>query len=336
MTAQTTSSSSGIAAFSGRRIFEVDLMCFMVFLLSLEVAISLTKEHYSRPSRVLHPPLEICILCARNRLGAVSRRNGRYVRLGKAGMDGAIRRHCAELERCNQRGGRMLSVFELLAARTLDLDLAAYFMARISRGASFMVGARPGGAGKTTVMCALLNFVPADTVLTAATGKAMLEGVPATKARQTCFICHEIGPGPYFAYLWGEPLRRYCALSAEGCMLATNLHADDIDEVQMQVCVENGVPQAHFNAFNLLAFLRIDGGGQSPRRRVALGYVSDGQSPHRLVFQDGRGLQPVDTGLDMAYYQECRNFIAHHADGSLKTIEKTRRLVLDFLECYRE
>jgi hypothetical protein len=53
-------------------------------------------------------------------------------------MQNAIHQHCAELERCNQRGGRMLSVFDLLKAGTLDLDLAAYFLARISRGASFM------------------------------------------------------------------------------------------------------------------------------------------------------------------------------------------------------
>ena len=52
----------------------------------------------------------------------------------------------------------MLSVFDLLEAKTIDLDLAAYLMARISKGSSFMVGSVPGGAGKTTVMCALLNF----------------------------------------------------------------------------------------------------------------------------------------------------------------------------------
>ena len=42
----------------------------------------------------------------------------------------------------------MLSVFDLLAAKTLDLDLAAYLMARISTGSFFMVGSVPAGAGK--------------------------------------------------------------------------------------------------------------------------------------------------------------------------------------------
>ena len=42
-------------------------------------------------------------------------------------MNDEISKHCDELNRCNQRGGRMLSVFDLLAAKTLDLDLAAYW-----------------------------------------------------------------------------------------------------------------------------------------------------------------------------------------------------------------
>jgi len=44
-------------------------------------------------------------------------------------MNDEISKHCDELNRCNQRGGRMLSVFDLLAVKTLDLDLAAYLMA---------------------------------------------------------------------------------------------------------------------------------------------------------------------------------------------------------------
>ena len=79
--------------------------------------------------------------------------------------DDDILRHCREINRCNQRGGRMLSVVDLIEAGTMTAELAAYCLAAIGQGASFMVGAMPGGAGKTTVMGALLNFVPAGVEL---------------------------------------------------------------------------------------------------------------------------------------------------------------------------
>ena len=246
-------------------------------------------------------------------------------------MDQAIGRHCAELDRCNQRGGRMLSTFDLLKADTLDLDLAAYLMARISQGASLMVGANPGGAGKTTVMCALLNFLPSNVTLAAATEQTVARLAQLPAAHRTCLICHEIGAGPYFAYLWGDALRRYCALSDTGCLLATNLHADTLEEARSQVCVENGVPEPHFNAFNLLVFLRLSGGWAATRRHVETVYASDGRSAHQLVYRYGSGFQTGDTLLDEAHYRLCKGFLEQHAAGSVKTIEQTRRLVVDFL-----
>ena len=54
----------------------------------------------------------------------------------------------------------MLSVVDLLEAGTLTEPQAAWLLARILQGSSWLVGARPGGAGKTTVMAALLAMVP--------------------------------------------------------------------------------------------------------------------------------------------------------------------------------
>jgi hypothetical protein len=48
----------------------------------------------------------------------------------------------------------MLSLVDLIEAGTVDLPLAAYPAAAM-RSASLLVGARPGDAGKTAVMCAL-------------------------------------------------------------------------------------------------------------------------------------------------------------------------------------
>lgn len=245
-------------------------------------------------------------------------------------MNNAITRHCEELNLCNQRGGRMLSVFDLLAAETLDLDLAAYLMARISRGASFMVGAVPGGAGKTTVMCALLNFVPPEISLIAATADAVYGAADGKSSRRNCYVCHEIGSGPYFAYLWSDALRVFCGLSERGHMLATNLHADDLDQARAQVCGTNGVPKEHFNRFNLIIFLRVKDGYFDSRRRIGLVYSSNGLSDHELVFtENDNGASPT-RHADVKYVIECREFLCENI-GKARTIEQTRELVLEFL-----
>jgi hypothetical protein len=120
----------------------------------------------------------------------------------------------------------MLSVVDLIEARTMTEELAAYCLAAIGGGASFMVGAMPGGAGKTTVMGALLNFVPAGVELVPAENQAVTNQGRRTPSRRQCFICHEIGAGPYYAYLWGQELREYFSLAEAGHMLANLAYRD--------------------------------------------------------------------------------------------------------------
>lgn len=198
-----------------------------------------------------------------------------------------IRSHCAAIERCNQRGGRMLSVVDLIEAGTMTREVAAYALAAIGSGASFMIGARPGGAGKTTVMGALLNFVPRDVGLAAADGEEAIAHGLRDPARRHCYICHEIGDGPYYAYLWGHPLRRYFELPAAGHMIATNLHADTFDQAWRQVCEENGVPAAGFRRMNLLFFLSVTRQRHELVRRIAGVWESDGHTDHRQVYGGG-------------------------------------------------
>jgi hypothetical protein len=243
-------------------------------------------------------------------------------------MDESMSRHCAELNRCNQRGGRMLSIFDLLDAGTLDLDLAAYLVGRISRGASFMVGARPGGLGKTTVMCALLNFVPDDVEIVAATSEAVRHAAGDSTLPRSCYVCHEVGSGPYFAYLWDADLRAYCSLARIGHVLATNLHADDMEDAKQQVCVENGVSIADFNAFHLLIFLRMDRGLRTARRRIDKVYASDGVSPHTLVFDASKRTNRLP---DDSWVTRCRVFLDETLQTGVRTIEQTRERVVAFL-----
>lgn len=207
-----------------------------------------------------------------------------------------IGQHCAEIERCNQRGGRMLSIVDLIEAGTISRALAAYSLAAIGAGASFMVGALPGGAGKTTVMGALLNFVPRDTPLTAADSDAAIRAGMADRTPRRCYICHEVGAGDYYAYLWGEPLRRFFELPAAGHILATNLHADTYEQAHRQVCGENGVPEPAFRRMNLIYFLSVTRTGTGLMRRIAAVREGDGREDHRPVY-DGAGDAPAGSRL---------------------------------------
>ena len=244
-------------------------------------------------------------------------------------MAQTIQQHCDVVERCNQRGGRMLSVVDLVEAETLTPDTAAYSLAAIGAGASFMVGALPGGAGKTTVMGALLGLVPADVALCAASDMPVIERGLRTPEPRTCFVCHEIGSGPYFAYLWGNALRRYFELPRSGHMLATNLHADTVEQARDQVCADNGAPAGSFRQMNVLYFLAVEPDGMQVRRRVVSIWESDGQSEHALLWsrEDGLWHRPSSLVLDGARERARQRIDAMQASG-VRTIEEVREAVL--------
>ncbi len=206
-------------------------------------------------------------------------------------MNAEIKKHCAEIDRCNQRGGRMLSIVDLIDAGTVSRELAAYSLAAISRGASFMAGAVPGGAGKTTVMGALLNFVPRDVELISADGPETINRGLANKEAPCCYVCHEIGRGSYYAYLWGAALRGYFALPEAGHILATNLHADTLEQAHRQICDDNQVSETAFRRMNLMFSLAVERRGTrqhsaaaTQARRIAAVWESDGEHAHRQIF----------------------------------------------------
>ena len=247
-------------------------------------------------------------------------------------LEERIRSHVREIDRCNQRGGRFLSVIDLLDAETVNLDAAAYLGAAILAGNSFLVGALPGGAGKTTVMGAFLNFVPPDTELAPA-----VEGVPGAALRggasNRCFICHEIGRGPYFAYLWGKDVRDLFRLPRAGIMAVGNLHADTVQEAREIVVEGCGVPEEDFAAWPLFFFLELEGGSfRGVKRRVA----SIWEGPERLIYRlvrDSGGkpswrLENEPLLGDSGTRERVRELLEDLRASGKRRIEDVRRAVL--------
>ncbi len=239
-----------------------------------------------------------------------------------------VKAHCAQIECCNQRGGRMLSFVDLMVAGTISCEIAAYSLAAIGKGASFMVGAVPGGAGKTAIMGALLNFVPSGVSLYSAdTLRTIKNALVEPKA---CYVCHEIGNGHYYAYLWDEELRAYFELPTVGHMMATNLHADTLVQARDQVCGDNAVAPQAFRRMSLAYFVRVERLFASTSRRISAIWESDGESDHRQICDSDNLLNVADSQLvSEAEFGAALQTIDSIVSSGVRTIEDVRTRIVD-------
>jgi hypothetical protein len=251
--------------------------------------------------------------------------------------------HIRVLRDCNQRGGRLLSLIDLIDAGTVDLDLAAYMAAVMRSGGSLLVGARPGGAGKTAVMVALLNFLPNETALQPIEGPVVLRrGLSDDAFGRTCYLAHEIGEGFYYAYLWDDQARAFFELAARGHIIASNLHADTLAEARAQLIDGNGVDRAGVDAVTLKVFLRLGRGANLRLTRwVSHVYESRGSSEptwpegtgqDRLIWvgeRRGRFVRQAKSNVVSPEEEAgCRTFLEQLLKDNLRTIEDVRQAVV--------
>ncbi|MDH7568851.1 MAG: hypothetical protein QHJ73_04635 [Armatimonadota bacterium] len=188
----------------------------------------------------------------------------------------------SEIYRLNQRGGRPLSLLDLVAANTLDLSVAAFLAGAVAGGATLLTAARPGNAGKTTLLAAALAFVPPHRPIVAVGHPGVLEKAP----RRCCLLAHEIGDGPYYGYLWGKEARRFFQMADGERSAVSCIHADTLEELHAILCGNAiGLPEEAFRRIDVVAFLRLDRTLRGYRRRVSAVYAVDpGSGRHRRAY----------------------------------------------------
>jgi hypothetical protein len=212
----------------------------------------------------------------------------------------------AEIEKMNQRGGRMLSLVDLLAARTLTPDACTHLAASMMEGVSIACGALAGGTGKTTLLAALLSFAPPDTRIITVSGDPgalhrQAAGRRMSPTGKTIFLCHEISPGHYYSYLWGPNLPPYFRLHQPGKnFLAFTIHADEPEEAYPQLeGGKTGLDREDVMKLDLLVFIRFTGGQE--RRLTGIYEKDSSASVHVPVFRYERGhnrIEKVRPGAD--------------------------------------
>jgi len=239
----------------------------------------------------------------------------------------------ALVNRANQRGGRMLSVVDLLEAGTLSLTQAAWLLARVSQGSSWLVGAKPGGAGKTAVMCALLAMILSSGAggPAGSRGRVLLTnpgtGWENARAGDTV-VAYELSPGFYDAYLWGEGVVRLTELGRGGCRIVSNLHADTLEEAREQVVGQCGADDTGLGAFELFLPLQVRPGGFRARPRVEeIQWYRKGSWRRLDRDRIDRGLVEADAGegrLQPGAEAGIGSFLEECLAGGIRRVEEVR------------
>jgi hypothetical protein len=247
-------------------------------------------------------------------------------------MESRIGPHVREIERCNQRGGRMLSIRDLLDAGTLDFEVSRYLLAAISGLGSFLVGAMPGGAGKTTVMGALLNFLPDIDIIPTETSKVITDGLSLSEPK--CYLAHEIGRGRWYSYIWGRDVGNFLEL-AKTHVVAGNLHADDIEDVLSH----DGIDDENITKLDLLIFMRVIRSITGTTRRVSSVLENQGgtgSEAFKPVFVWNSSEDAFDTVAEPRLVDEVElewagRTLQDIVERDLRTIDEVRSAVLSAL-----
>jgi len=240
-----------------------------------------------------------------------------------------------QIEMLNQRGRRTLSVVDLIRAGTIDVEMAACAMRAVEAGASLLTGARPGGAGKTTLMAALLNFLPAEVPLVTVDHPGVItDGLRRGADEPACYLAHEIGSGRYLGYIWGRDVADFLALIEGPRRVASCLHADTLDELSAILRSRPlGATPETLAAVDLIAFMHVDVHGGGYRRRVSAYYEADGRCGHRLLFQwdaESDRFRRVGESRDGKALGPYVDFVERLVEDGQPDSQEVRRKVLDF------
>jgi len=129
-----------------------------------------------------------------------------------------------------------LSIAQIIALHSVDAKTVALAWLLLEHGASLTVAgptAPVPGAGKSTTLHALLQFLPEGSAVAYMSGKYetfAFTSLPDSNPGNTYALCNEISDHQT-TYMWGAVARRYLMLLSQGYHIATSVHADTIDDV---------------------------------------------------------------------------------------------------------
>jgi hypothetical protein len=161
------------------------------------------------------------------------------------------------------------SLIWLIKHDLLDVETGAFLSLAIEARASIVVIAEPHEAGKTTLLTALLDFLPEGTDPVYLRGWyerfAFIEQFPPAHAY---LLCNEIS-AHLPTYLWGHGVRRMFEAVAAGYPFATTMHATSAaDALHQLTSYPLDVPPSHLTSLRLVVTIGVGYASNRLLRRV--------------------------------------------------------------------
>jgi hypothetical protein len=156
------------------------------------------------------------------------------------------------------------------------------FWLALEQGASLIVASEPPSSGKTTILTALLAFLPPQTRVYFTRGWGETFDLPPLDSRRATYILVNEISDDLPVYSWGPYVVRIFELMAEGYSLGSTMHADSAEEVIEQLEGE-GVPRSNIAHLTVIATLSVGyDGGRVVRRVNEVTLLAPGARPDEL------------------------------------------------------
>jgi len=177
-----------------------------------------------------------------------------------------------------------LSITEIMQSGTMTPRVAALLWLAMEHGSPMVLAADPPGAGKTTILTALLAFTKPDASVyfTRGWGETFrLPPPPGNGDAPMYLMINEISDH-LPVYSWGPYVQRAFELMGEGYSMLSTMHADTVEGVIQQLTDENDVPATSIGRLSFIVPLYVG--------------VRDGQRLRRV--NEIAAIEPLGAGYD--------------------------------------
>jgi hypothetical protein len=163
-----------------------------------------------------------------------------------------------------------LSITQIMRAGTFPPRLGAIFWLVMEHGRSIIFAADPPGAGKTTILTALLAFArpEASVYFTQGWGETFRLPTIADGDPPVFIMVNEISDH-LPVYSWGPYVQKAFELAADGYTLASTMHAETVEGVIEQLIEECDVPEENIGHLAFVAPMFVGSRDGARIRRVS-------------------------------------------------------------------